>query len=193
MGLRLPSYSETSHARAGHARAQSFWGPASSERKKHNRSKQVFLFLYLKKSFGGGGVRGAHLSWLRGEHSFQKESQAERNTWGEPRSKGKGCALSTSGQSACLGAGRGGETVCTGGQMGSAPWAPWSMGDMTTCWPPSLPLPSRPAEACALRCRAGRSLAGKLASRTLSDAKAPRAPIPWGSALLPEAGAQGSA
>lgn len=54
-GPRLPFYSGGKSHREHRARAQSSRGPASSERKKHNRSKQV-LFLYLKKSFGGWGV-----------------------------------------------------------------------------------------------------------------------------------------
>lgn len=84
---------------------------------------QVFLFLYLKKNhLGGWCAEGTpFVAW--GEHSFQRESWVEIH--GENlRVKGGAVPSSTFGQSAYLGAGWDGETVCTGGQMDSAPWIP---------------------------------------------------------------------
>lgn len=118
-GPRLPSYSGGNNHREN-----------MSAQRRNNRSKQVFLFLYLKKSFVGEGVRRAHLSWLRGEHSFQKESQAEIH--GENLgAKGGAAPSSTSGQSACLGAGWGGETVCKGGKWAVPPGHHEPIGDVT--------------------------------------------------------------
>lgn len=190
-GPGSPFVGGNSH-REDSARARSCQGLAAPT----GRNTQVragVSFPLFKKIIWGCGVKRAHLSWLRGEHSFQKDSLGQEQV-GRAGVQGGAAPSSTCGQSAPSRAEWGGAQYVQGGgqTMPSDPMGQWARdhcGDPQHCPSQADGLSPEPSAAgggaCPERPGAGVGPGWKASLQGLEGGKPPMAPIPWGSGLYP--------